>query len=74
MPLLTVDEAAQQLKCKPCTIRRHMHEWGAYVRVGRLVRIDPDKLPKAGATVQNSPTKPKPLTAWEKEVYGYESA
>jgi excisionase family DNA binding protein len=47
MKVLTVKEAADQLKVKPQWIYRMMHGGGLpFVRLGRLIRIDEDSLEK----------------------------
>jgi excisionase family DNA binding protein len=45
MKVLTVKEAANQLKVKPQWVYRMMHDGGLpFVRLGRLIRIDEDSL------------------------------
>ena len=45
MKVLTVREAADQLKVKPQWVYRMMHDGGLpFVRLGRLIRIDEDSL------------------------------
>ena len=44
--LLTIDEAAERLGVPRASLRSAAQEHGYLVRMGRAVRIDPDKLGK----------------------------
>lgn len=64
MTLLTVDEAAEQLRCHPVTIRRMIRRGDlAAVKVGSVYRISADDLKPTRVTPQQKPARvdPSPL-------------